>query len=401
MTDYIGTSGNDTLTGTSGDDTFDMSQGGKDTVNGGDGFNVYSFGATFAGGDHVIGGAGTDILKLEGDYSAGLTLNPNALVSVERIQFLGAFDYNLTLADGNIAPGEYLDFYTAPDVGADDRNVFVDASAVVSGGGITIYGGSASTIIGTQSHDQYLEFVSNFVADTQGGDDTILLYADLTRASQIDGGDGSDIVYAFGAVNGLIGHNELRHVETLLLFADADFRLSNQVVEAGQTLEIRNYAGASRIDGSAETSGHFYMVGGEGADTLIGGRAGDTLSGGGGDDVITGGKGGDILTGGDGADSFIFTKVGDSMRKAPDVITDFDSASDTIDLSAIDARTDRDGDQAFHLVGKFTHVAGQMTLSYFADNDTTTLSGDTNGDGKADLVIYISGEHTDVSGMVL
>ncbi len=75
-------------------------------------------------------------------------------------------------------------------------------------------------------------------------------------------------------------------------------------------------------------------------DDIIDGAAGDdTLNGGSGDDMITGGAGADALTGGLGADMFIVgsaqsqgTITGSSVG-GYDTITDFDSASDILDLA--------------------------------------------------------------------
>jgi len=63
---------------------------------------------------------------------------------------------------------------------------------------------------------------------------------------------------------------------------------------------------------------------------IRGGFGFDNLSGGAGDDVISGGAGPDVLTGGAGKDRFVFGVV----DKDKDVITDFDSANDIIDISA-------------------------------------------------------------------
>lgn len=80
------------------------------------------------------------------------------------------------------------------------------------------------------------------------------------------------------------------------------------------------------------------LDGGEGADTLYGSTASDWLSGGGGDDVLIGGQGNDLLVGGTGADVFRFAAATDSFSSAfvaNDVIDDFQTGIDRIDLSAL------------------------------------------------------------------
>ena len=79
----------------------------------------------------------------------------------------------------------------------------------------------------------------------------------------------------------------------------------------------------------------------------------------------------------------------------------FDAAVDHIDLSQIDARTDKAGDQAFHLVAKFTHAAGELVLTYDSGANATHVKCDVDGDGKADLFFDVTGHLTDTSGFVL
>ncbi len=73
------------------------------------------------------------------------------------------------------------------------------------------------------------------------------------------------------------------------------------------------------------------QTGGDGNDVLWGTQGQDTISGGGGDDSLHPGAGSDSLTGGAGADTFVF-----SHGAGHDVVTDFDTTSDIIDLSGTD-----------------------------------------------------------------
>ncbi len=74
------------------------------------------------------------------------------------------------------------------------------------------------------------------------------------------------------------------------------------------------------------------LVGRDGNDTLIGGAGRDTLDGGNGDDRLIGGADADKLTGGAGADTFVFDTL--TTTAAKDVVTDFVSGTDHIELSA-------------------------------------------------------------------
>ncbi|HEX2552761.1 MAG TPA: glycosyl hydrolase [Microvirga sp.] len=137
------------------------------------------------------------------------------------------------------------------------------------------------------------------------------------------------------------------------------------------------------------TSGADTLVGKGGSDTLKGMAGADKLSGGAGSDILVGGQGKDYLTGDAGADRYVFEVVKDSVVGSNrDVVTFVQSEGDKVDLSAIDADTDGTaGNQAFSWIGSgaFTKVDGQLRLS------GGILQGDTNGDGKADFEIKISG----------
>ncbi|QNN64638.1 M10 family metallopeptidase C-terminal domain-containing protein [Sphingomonas rhizophila] len=77
------------------------------------------------------------------------------------------------------------------------------------------------------------------------------------------------------------------------------------------------------------------VEGGLGADMLIGGAFADGLTGGEGNDLVAGGYGADQLFGGAGSDRFIFLSANDSIGSASDLIQDFETGIDRIDLSAL------------------------------------------------------------------
>ncbi|MBI1407807.1 MAG: hypothetical protein GC145_16965, partial [Caulobacter sp.] len=129
-----------------------------------------------------------------------------------------------------------------------------------------------------------------------------------------------------------------------------------------------------------------------------GGGGVDTIDGGAGADRIIGGTGNDLMTGGLGADTFVILQesVGNPVLEV-DNIFDFSTAQgDILDLSAIDADSGTGGDQSFTLVSAFTHVAGQMTLSF--SGGQTLLRLDVDGDGNADYQLKINGDVTGDSG---
>jgi hypothetical protein len=94
------------------------------------------------------------------------------------------------------------------------------------------------------------------------------------------------------------------------------------------------------------------------------------------------------VTGTSGADTFVFAKVMDSTPTAPDTILDFQHGIDKIDLHLIDIDATTAGLQPFHFLetGAFAGHAGDLIYNA----DTGLLSGDVDGDGKADFQIMLA-----------
>jgi serralysin len=135
--------------------------------------------------------------------------------------------------------------------------------------------------------------------------------------------------------------------------------------------------GDDRLTGS---SGKDRIDGGAGADSVEGGSEDDVLLGGEGNDRIIGSSGRDHMTGGAGTDTFIFTSVSHSRPGEADVIADFATGADRIDLQAIDANTKISGNQAFVWGGS---GAGGLVLR------NGHLVADVNGDGRIDVDLDI------------
>ena len=84
-------------------------------------------------------------------------------------------------------------------------------------------------------------------------------------------------------------------------------------------------------------SGNDTVKGNDGDDKIYGGSGNDTINGNNGCDTIIGGYGADKLTGGNGDDRFVYLSAADSNAARHDVISDFRSGSDRIDLTALGA----------------------------------------------------------------
>ena len=134
------------------------------------------------------------------------------------------------------------------------------------------------------------------------------------------------------------------------------------------------------------------LSGGEGSDQVKGLAGSDSLYGSAGNDVLTGGLGRDGVIGGDGADRFDFNSVRETSASAKcDVIRDFETGMDQIDLRDIDANQSASGNQRFSwcdgtdLETAFTGTEGELRFAH------GLLMGDTNGDKNADFQIKVAG----------
>ncbi|MBO1904256.1 cadherin domain-containing protein [Microvirga sp. 3-52] len=161
-------------------------------------------------------------------------------------------------------------------------------------------------------------------------------------------------------------------------------------IDVGDVTEPK--VGTDRNDMLTGKIGRDKLSGGAGADKLSGIGGNDYLYGGSGNDKLTGGQGADDLWGGSGADTFIFKAIRETTVSGAgrDTIFDFSmKQKDKIDLSAIDARTTKGGNQAFSFIGTkaFDGKAGE--LRYEKAKSDTYIYGDVNGDKVADFTIHL------------
>jgi Ca2+-binding RTX toxin-like protein len=149
-------------------------------------------------------------------------------------------------------------------------------------------------------------------------------------------------------------------------------------------------AGNDRLSSFENLTGSAHsdtLTGSSGNNVIRGLGGNDTISGGWGSDVLIGGAGNDLLTGGSSSDRFVFT----SLTDGSDVITDFFSSSDKLDLTELTASVGL-GDASYAtLVANGNIVV--TTGNFFTGNSTNGSSTDTrvyfdaDGAGGAEAVL--------------
>lgn len=398
MATITGTGGGDTLSGTGDPDVFELADGGDDTIDALGGDDTINMGGGLTGADRIDGGEGSDIIYADGAYD-GLVLEAETLTSVFFLVFTSTGDIDVTFDDGNTAAGDELHVVVGSDVDARlDASAETDGEVLFEAGGV-----GDDELIGGAGADFLNVGIGVDTARGGAGRDQIRATG-LDRGDRFDGGDEDGAEDRFSLI--LQGDSSLRIDAQVRNFESMDvsgasqatLRFSDAVAVDGVFNLFANALGRLRFDGAAEKESGFQVFATPGDDTLTGGRAGDTLAGGDGADRLTGGRGADRLEGHGGGDTYVYESIKDTTRKAPDYIVAF-GAGDVADLSAIDADTTADGDQAFRLVSSFSGAAGEAVLAFGPGQ--TTLSLDVDGNGKADGVIVLGGDAAGFGGFVL
>jgi Ca2+-binding RTX toxin-like protein len=239
----------------------------------------------------------------------------------------------------------------------------IDGSVALYGGN-DIFDGRGGTLTGT-----VLGGAGNDTFRLSDASTTILEYS----------GDGTDLVQS------TVDYTLQDFVENLTLLGVGDLQGRGNA-EANL---LRGNSGDNRLWGA---QGNDTVSGLDGDDILNGGAGNDSLSGGTGDDTILGGAGNDRLSGGEDADRFVFHLSSESPATSggADLISDFRRGEDLIVLTRIDARAGTAANEAFTFIGTaaFSNVEGQLRVVV---GGTTQVQADINGDGKADMIIRLTG----------
>ncbi|TWF58826.1 cadherin domain-containing protein [Neorhizobium alkalisoli] len=343
----IGSAGADTYSGTAFADTV-RGNGGDDVFDGKDGKDIAIFSGKVT--DYTIT-ANTDGSITVLDNRTGKD-GKDTLKNIETAQF----------SDGNVDLTKLSPSTGGGTDGGSGAPVSLALSKATVAENVKI-----GTTIGTFS-----------AADPEGG---ALTYSLLDTANGAFKLSGNKLQVAKA-----IDYEKLQSDTVKLQVTDADGLSSTKVFTIKVTDKMETISGTSR------------------ADTLKGGIGADKIVAGAGNDVLIGGLGADDLYGGAGSDKFRFADIKHSTvaTTGRDTIFDFSGkGGDRIDLAAIDAVSNKAGNQAFTFIEtqSFHKKAGE--LRYEKKASDTYIYGDVNGDGKADFAIHLDDAVTMTKGYFL
>ncbi|WP_143809846.1 calcium-binding protein [Paracoccus yeei] len=225
--------------------------------------------------------------------------------------------------------------------------------------------GTAINGVGNNLGNRLTGNASNNVLSGGGGDDTLI------------GGAGND------TLNGGAGLNTVIYTGA----AAVAVNLLNGTASGGQGSDTLTNIGVVLTG-----AGNDALVGDSSANALNGGAGNDTISGGGGADFIAGEAGTDLMRGGAGdglRDTFVFYAHTDSaVGAARDIIENFVSGIDRLDLADIDANAAVAGAQGFLFSGT---TARANAVWYAATADGIVVRADINGNTGADFEVLLRG----------
>ncbi|MDA7424684.1 calcium-binding protein [Thalassococcus lentus] len=341
-----------------------------------DGVSIVTLDASGNPGNHglfqTFGDSGAQLRGIVGTPDGGYA----ALLVVTDAGFDDSLRYLRVDAAGDVVIDTPIDVPTNDiDVGsialAPDGRIYVAQSVRANTSGI--------------DNDVYL---TGFGPDLFGidlGDDMLVPQRGPGEINGQGGTDTADYSNAGGRV--LVDLDRDVSGETFVRFFEYGAASGNRFVS------IENIIGGDHADNLRGDSGANHIAGGGVSDRLYGREGNDTLDGGSGFDAIFGNNGADTMIGGSGADRFIFFRasdsgVGDGNR---DVITDFVSGEDRIEISRIDADLTTGGKQGFDFIGDaaFTGTGGELRYEQVGGN--TIVQADRDGDGAADFEIELTG----------
>lgn len=279
---------------------------------------------------------------------------------------------------------EVVDEFGARDV---MRVVVRTLEASGDGGYVFTAGAAGGRVDGSDGGDRLVDRHGLATLAGGAGDDTYVIDHDTTVIAEGAGG-GSDTVIFTGERYTLPDQ-----VENLVFHAVGAF---GSIAARGNALDnvMRATVPQSQLMG---LDGNDRLIGTAGTDFLYGGKGDDSLDGRGTSgslDLLQGDEGEDTLYadgarmyGGSGADTFVYRSgTGETT------IYDFNPGEgDRLSLRGVDANVATARNEKFTFIGEaaFSGKAGELRYTVDIVSETTTVEADTNGDGVADMKIYL------------
>lgn len=264
----------------------------------------------------------------------------------------------------------------------------IGTGAFVRAGNFTVTNGDGSDfVIDTMWYELFDDDTLEFYGAANGGAVYYSIFVDYI---------GDPNVFLFDAVILLDSTTLAPLVEMIGL--DVLFDIRDDFSAGVQYTNL--YAGNDEFYGNRFAD---YIESGLGNDLIVGNRGADILLGQGGNDTLNGGPGKDLLLGGENADRFVFRTVLETANSTTgcDVIADFVTGTDRIDLSRIDAFAPTAANEGFVFrgTGAFSIVsAGEVRFARFDQsgtaNDFTMIYIDTDADAASEAMIRVNGLHT-------
>ncbi|HEX8449633.1 MAG TPA: calcium-binding protein, partial [Allosphingosinicella sp.] len=279
----IGTTTGNTIQGAGGDDVIN-GEIGNDTLYGG------------GGQDWLDGGSGADTMR--GQLGDDVYVVDNVLDSV--IEAAGEGSDKVMTALASYTLGANVESLTGTaSTGQSLRGNALDNAVTGGAGGDTLLlqDGGVDKVSGNGGNDTVYFGAALTAADQANGGsdvggDTLILQGDYSAGLTFGAATmtGFEYLHVLSRTNTRFGASSAAPNQYNLTIADA-----NVAAGAFLTVDAGNLAANETLvfDGSAETDGRFWLVGGAGADRLTGGSGRDALQGGAGADTLIGGLGGD------------------------------------------------------------------------------------------------------------
>jgi len=300
---------------------------GNDTLNGGDGDDIFQIGLGH-GHDVFDGGAGTDtIVAMVENVEIGILTNFDAASSIEEISANGFNDVSIHGSSNH----NILDFSatTLTGITAIDGEGGNDVITGTSGDDTIIGATGADTLRGGAGDDTFLWSTGDGNDRVDGGSDTggdtvVMTNTTATPATftvstiasgtpitpQAPGTDSTDIQVSVSSG----GSVRMDEIEDIVLNLGSGGDTVNMTTPLGgtalhvDTITVNGGTGNDTVDASGSTSGHRVVFnGGEGNDTFTSGGGDDEFYGGEGDDVFYAGAGSDVFDGGAGNDRVVLS----------------------------------------------------------------------------------------------